>query len=550
MHKHQSFTSCSAVSMCPTIALAFALFAPLSNTQADVYQDFAVTAISITPVGNGLVDVDVTIDVVPGDDPPTMPLVLRLMDQNSVLLGELDVEFPAETMKQCCFTVDDCPTAENIVPSCGHSCPDAPPSYQCTFRRKGKFASVLSPPGTQFTAILDPNIVHSESIPTAPGNNQLSSAPVFDVYHDVGITALSVVPTGPTLYQISFDIAFNGPQPSPNYGSIPLRLFDSQGKLADVSLGIDNEMSTTQCCEPGLESTTPCDNPIGWICNCNPNAVCLGNPEAEPPADKRCDCMSTGTGDEMALTPGDTITAVVNPDGLLLETAPGAGGNNEISAIVPTGSAFAPAVAPPPHDRRKNRYISFAPNNPGQLVAFRVNKLTTPTGSCWVQAPVAAGAAIHTAKCDPTPVFRVWNEPVIEVGDCEIIPVADYAVEATMDGVQFSPSLIVGTILLPALNSKQWGDTVGTIVGSEWTPPNRFTNVQDVLALLAFVSGAVIKPQFTAANLQATSSADSCLNTFVNVGDVLICTQAIGGGSYGPPSTGKIVDPVMCPLCP
>ena len=230
---------------------------------------------------------------------------------------------------------------------------------------------------------------------------------------------------------------------------------------------------------------------------------------------------------------------LINNGGIIIGSGTATGG------VMP-----APIAAEPPHDRRKNRYISFSPHSFDNTVAFRVTKTTAPTGSCWVQAPLQSGNDQYTARCGATPVFRVWNEPVVHVGDCEIIPVAIYAIAATSDGSVFSSSLTVGTILLPTLNLKQWGDVCGINNGPEWTPPNQFTNVNDVLALLAFISNAAIRPQFTVANLQAISSADSCLNAFVNTADVLISVRAISGDSYGPPNTGKIVDPNNCPGCP
>ena len=210
-----------------------------------------------------------------------------------------------------------------------------------------------------------------------------------------------------------------------------------------------------------------------------------------------------------------------------------------------------PSAASAPFDRPKNRYISFTPNNGADFVAFRVAKTTAPTGSCWVQTPVQAGANQYTATCGANPVFRVWTEPVVNVGDCEIIPVADYTIFANAPGPIENPTpLTVPTILLPALNGKQWGDTVGINNGMEWTPPNGFTNVNDVLGILAYINGAANRPQFTVVNLQAISSADSCLNAFVNTADVQISVRAISGDSYGPPSTGKITDPAACPGCP
>lgn len=213
-------------------------------------------------------------------------------------------------------------------------------------------------------------------------------------------------------------------------------------------------------------------------------------------------------------------------------------------------AASAPLPAAAPHDRPKNRYISFTPNNGANVVAFRVTKSTAPTGSCWVQSPVQSGFDQYTARCDAAPVFRVWNEPVVHVGDCEIIPVADYDITTTADGSVFSPSLAIGTIPVPSLNAKLWGDLVGGNNGVEWTPPNQFTNVQDVLAILAFIGAAPIQPQFTAANLQAISSVDSCLNAFINTSDVLIAVRAVAGDSYGPPTTSKLLDPTLCPVCP
>jgi len=74
--------------------------------------------------------------------------------------------------------------------------------------------------------------------------------------------------------------------------------------------------------------------------------------------------------------------------------------------------------------------------------------------------------------------------------------------------------------------------------------------VQDVLAILAFINGSAIRPEFTAANLQAVSAPDSCLNAFINVADLLICNQAISGANYGAPATGKITNTMSCPVCP
>lgn len=214
----------------------------------------------------------------------------------------------------------------------------------------------------------------------------------------------------------------------------------------------------------------------------------------------------------------------------------------------------APLVAPAPHDRVKNRYVSFTPSNSGLSVAYRVkivDNMLDPAAighECWVGVPSAIGSEVNTATCRNNPVYRVWTEPVVHVGDCEIIPKAIYEVSATENGVNFSTPLAVETATRVNFNGKNWGDTVGINNGVEWTPPNGFVSVQDVLSVISYISASNPRPLFTAVNLQSTSSSDSCMNAFVSTADVLASVRATAGDFYGPPSTTKITDPALCAL--
>lgn len=300
----------------------------------------------------------------------------------------------------------------------------------------------------------------------------------------------------------------------------------------------NNACTANDQCLAGLCVGVPVNCNDTNICtddSCNPGTGCVNQPNVSP-----CD-------DGLFCTLIDQCSA-----GICAGSGDPCSGNacDEINDMC-DGAISPPTQAPAPFNRAHNRYLSFAPNNPGVSAAFRVRKLTAPTGTCWVQAPVPAGPADQfTAKCDVAPVFRIWNEPVVHVGDCEIIPVADYEIAATAEGLVFSSSLAIGTTPLPALNSKLWGDTVGINNGVEWTPPNQLTNVNDVLAILHFITSSLPAPIFASVNLQAVSAPDSCLNPFVNTADVLISVRAIAGDSYGPPNSSKIIDPTLCPICP
>lgn len=310
---------------------------------------------------------------------------------------------------------------------------------------------------------------------------------------------------------------------------------------------------------------------------CNPDSGCTFLPNVSS-CDDGLFCTAVDTCSNGA------CTGIGNPCGALTCDE-----SNDTCESSPASPPAAPSGAQAVHNRLKNRYISFMPNNGVLPVAFRVQKAalaanegfcagspgaactgapaqgTCPAGSicmapfiggspahsCWVQIPVQTGNDIHTAKCDPTPVFRVWTEPVVHVGDCEIIPTSHYHVFTSVTPVNELPTpLNIQTSEMPTFNVKVWGDNVGTNNGVEWTPPNRFTNVQDVLSILAIINGSTIRPHFTVANLQAVSAPDSCLNPFVNVADVLIGTQAVSGANYGAPATGKITNTAACPTCP
>lgn len=189
----------------------------------------------------------------------------------------------------------------------------------------------------------------------------------------------------------------------------------------------------------------------------------------------------------------------------------------------------------------KNRYVSFSAPDCGPM-AIAIARTDQPFGEIgWVGAPDANG----DSRVVSTPVTRIWSEAEIHVGDCEIVPVANYELRATEDGgATFSPSLAIGTIPVPALNNKLWGDVAGNISGGTWTPPNQLSNVQDILAVLSYVSNAPIKPTFQMVNLQAVSATDPCLNAFVNTADLFMAVKAAAGDAY--PFT---INPMMCPPC-
>ncbi len=212
-------------------------------------------------------------------------------------------------------------------------------------------------------------------------------------------------------------------------------------------------------------------------------------------------------------------------------------GDATLSIDVACQAINSAAVAPFPHNRDKNRYVSFAPNNTGG-VAFKVFKGANHIG--WVGNPDANGISkVETVQ----PALRVWTEQVIHVGDCEIHPVQPYGIVAT-DGSVDAPALIVNTIPLPS-GGKFWGDTVGGFDGSSWGPPNNIVNANDFLAALQKFQNLPQAPHVSVVDVQSVSSIDPCLNKLVNIADVFLLLQAFQGNTYPFTTTAA-----SCPACP
>lgn len=247
--------------------------------------------------------------------------------------------------------------------------------------------------------------------------------------------------------------------------------------------------------------------------------------------------------------------------------------------------ATTPLPAAPPHDNRKNRFVSFDPNQWPISVAIRVELLDLvcgatgkkctssaeckacvggtddgsgcsadsdcPEGACelsgetcdeqsppvmlgWVSDPIQAGGdalpgTLTSEVVAAQPAVRIWTESVVHIGDCEIAPVRTYGISATTDGVVFSNPLVIGTIEKP--QGKFWGDVVGNFDGVVWSPPNGLVGVDDVNAVIKFLS---LKPAPHITVVDLVGSSPTFVNTDVNASDLQQILKAFSEGVFPP----------------
>ena len=193
----------------------------------------------------------------------------------------------------------------------------------------------------------------------------------------------------------------------------------------------------------------------------------------------------------------------------------------------------------------KNRYLTFAPSEPGP-VAYKldmVSSLFHPDAvvSGWIGVPDANGIA----SLEPDPVTRDWMEAVVDVTGCEITPVAEFELRASADGgATFLPPVTLKTADQPT-GSKWWGDVAGDFNGTIWTAPQGVTNFNDVVALQVTFQGLLNAPGRPRADVAPQEP-----NRIVNVEDMLFVIFAFQGEPYpfgcpGDPCHDKFISP--CP---
>ena len=195
-----------------------------------------------------------------------------------------------------------------------------------------------------------------------------------------------------------------------------------------------------------------------------------------------------------------------------------------------------PAPAPAPHNCRKNRYISVAPNNGLFSVALQVEMTASAyfRDSTGVVGWVGEPSEDHVARVVDVPHYSDAWPDVVHLGDCEIIPVATYGVRATGNGVIFSDPLEVATITAPT--DKWWGDVVGASVERGWTEPDGLVNMDDIMAAVQRFQQLPGAPPMTWVDVDGESP-----NLVVNFTDIMRIIQGFMAEPY------PFSDPANCP---
>ncbi|MCH8148579.1 MAG: hypothetical protein IH987_11380, partial [Planctomycetes bacterium] len=150
-----------------------------------------------------------------------------------------------------------------------------------------------------------------------------------------------------------------------------------------------------------------------------------------------------------------------------------------------------PALAAPPHDILKNRYISIDPmgadgTNHGRrfyillILAESLVDGVAPSKTFWASEPDEN--CISTVVPEQPAAARYWHDcPTVHLTGCPIIPTTTYLISSLSCGGVSQPT-VAKTQAKPG--AKFWGDAVGSFDAGEWTAPQGVVSFEDVVAAI------------------------------------------------------------------
>ena len=131
--------------------------------------------------------------------------------------------------------------------------------------------------------------------------------------------------------------------------------------------------------------------------------------------------------------------------------------------------------------------------------------------------------AYYMARAVDFPITREWTEGTVHVADCEIVPNAKYALQATANEIDFTEIEEFETT--PKPGDDDWGDITGGNTADGWTPPNGIANTADLQAVVLGMSNPAAAPHATW--LDVYGLVGGAPNGMVNTMDIQVVNFAV-----------------------
>ncbi len=275
-----------------------------------VFHDFGITGVNVTPGEGGLYDVEVEVTIIP-EAPPTQPIDVELRVGDGIPIAYLTAATAGLPAVDCC--VSTCAVVPGFIFECSSVCPVGSSAPRvCSYKKKVKALGLTISAGESILAVADPFHLHREILGGEGVLPNSASAEVppdasGDIYHDFGITGMKVTPAGQGLYHVEVEVTIIPEVPPTLPIELDLRLRGGLPVAREVvpTFGLP----ARSCC------VSTCAVVPGFTFECS--GVCPGGSSAP----HVCSYTRAAKVRGVALAAGSELVAQLDPMAVHVETA-------------------------------------------------------------------------------------------------------------------------------------------------------------------------------------------------------------------------------------
>lgn len=299
--------------------------------RADIFHDFGIRDVQITPIGGGLYNIEVEVAVVP-EVPSTQDILVQLLDVGMHPVADFLVSTVGLPGYTCC--INTCAIIPGYeFPSCEGTCTTQAASRVCVYAKKKGASGVPLTPGSELVAVADPFHWHEESAVEGGMSNVFAAAvppegdvhpPQGDVFYDFGISDLQITSVGGGLYDVELDVAVV-PEAPPVEDILVFLLVDGIHLVADTMIPTGGNLPESHCCN------LTCATWPGYDVRCTDTCP----PDRTSNLPRLCVYTKKTSFRSMPLPPGSQLVAITDPEFWHQETSSDAVGNNIFTATIP-----------------------------------------------------------------------------------------------------------------------------------------------------------------------------------------------------------------------
>ena len=273
-----------------------------------IFYDFGIGSVDVLPRADGHYDVEVTVGVAP-EAPPVHPLDVRLFADDETV-ADLTIDTLGLPGVTCCTST--CPVVPGFTFACTGECPfpNVSTPRVCVYSKTVSATRLALAPGSTLRVVVDPDLRFTE-LGMADGSmpNEATASvpqpPARNAFRDFGVSSARVIPISGGRFDVELEITVV-PEFAPSQ-DLEVELLSGGNLVGQLSVPTAG-LPGASCC------VSTCAVVPGYTFSCE--GTCPTNPQMGV-----CTYKRTERRENLPLTPDSDLIIVIDPDGLLTESA-------------------------------------------------------------------------------------------------------------------------------------------------------------------------------------------------------------------------------------